>query len=303
MWNAFWTTRLRPFLTRYLPLTIYFAGLLFLLGVIFRNVLAFDGVREFTEAELEKFSLLKLSIVAIGDSPELQKITVSACLILLWILFFVVARLGMKNLQRLKVMNFEMEAESPEKKIEVLKGEVEGSIQPAKLMKFFSGQEVYDFVFEVLLEESFQPVDRMRPIGEVYESLLSGYLEQTADQYLQHYGNSFDYEIIHGSEAESLSKPMTLLVNKARHSAESVFVNREADIWPKKNTFIHRHVFEEEEYFTILTSYAYAFRTSDDFLFSVLHNTIISNIDRALHVITLSQHLLEEESQNEKSPH
>ena len=303
MWNAFWTTRLRPFLTRYLPLTIYFAGLLFLLGVIFRNVLAFDGVREFTEAELEKFSLLKLSIVAIGDSPELQKITVSACLILLWILFFVVARLGMKNLQRLKVMNFEMEAESPEKKIEVLKGEVEGSIQPAKLMKFFSGQEVYDFVFEVLLEESFQPADRMRPIGEVYESLLSGYLEQTADQYLQHYGHSFDYEIIHGSEAESLSKPMKLLVNKARHSAESVFVNREADVWPKKNTFIHRHVFEEEEYFTILTSYAYAFRTSDDFLFSVLHNTIISNIDRALHVITLSQHLLEEESQNEKSPH
>ena len=289
MWTAFWSARMRPFLTRYLPLVVYFAGLLFLLGVIFRNVLAFGGVREFTEAELEKLSLFKLALVAIGDSPELQKITVSVCLILLWILFFVVVRLGMKNLQRLKVMNFELEAESPEKKIEVLKGEVEDSIHPAKLMKFFSGHEVYDFVFEVLLEESFQPADRMRPIGEVYESLLSGYLEQTADQYRKHYGHSFDYEIITGEETESLSKPIKLLVNKARHSAESDFVNREADIWPKKNTFVHRHVFEEQEYFTILTSYSYAFRTSDDFLFSVLHNILISNIDRALHVITLSQ--------------
>lgn len=296
MWNAFWSSRVRPFVTRYLPLTLYFAGLLFLLVVIFRNMLAFNGVRAFTEAELEKFSLFKLAIVAIGDSPELQKITISACLILLWVLFFVVVRLGMKNLQRLKVMNFELEAESPEKRIEVLKGEVEGSIQPAKLMKFFSGQEVYELVFEVLLEESFQPAERMRPIGEVYESLLSGYLEQTADQYRKHYGHSFDYEIISGMETESLSKPMKLLVNKARHSADSVFVNREADIWPKKNTFVHRHVFEDEEYFTILTSYSYAFRTSDDFLFSVLHNILISNIDRALHVITLSQSgfLLEE---------
>ncbi|KZE38959.1 hypothetical protein AV656_08660 [Bhargavaea cecembensis] len=289
MWNAFWTSRLRPFVTRYLPFGIYFAGLLFLLGVIFRNVLAFDGVREFTEAELERLSLFKLALVSIGDSPELQKITVSICLILLWILFFVVARLGMKNLQRLKVMNFELEAESPEKKIEVLKEEVEGSIHPAKLMKFFSGQEVYNLVFEVLLEESFQPAGRMRPIGEVYESLLSGYLEQTADQYLKHYGHSFNYEIISGQEAEVLPEPKKLLVNKARHSAESAFVNREADIWPKENIFVLRHVFEEEEYFTILTSYAYAFRTSDDFLFSVLHNILISNIDRALHVITLSE--------------
>jgi hypothetical protein len=300
MWNAFWSSRLKPFVTRYLPVGLYFAGLLFLLGVIFRNVLAFDGVREFTEAELEKLSLFKLAIVAIGDSPELQKITISAFLILLWVLFFVVVRLGMKNLQRLKVMNFELEAESPEKKIEVLKGEVEESIHPAKLMKFFSGQEVYEFVFEVLLEESFQPADRMRPIGKIYESLLSGYLEQTADQYRKHYGQSFDYEIISGMEAESLPKPMKLLVNKARHSADSVFVNREADIWPKKNTFVHRHVFEDEEYFTILTSYAYAFRTSDDFLFSVLHNILISNIDRALHVITLSQYgLLFEEGESE----
>lgn len=291
--KAFWGKKLQPFLFRYLYFTIYTAGLLFFLFIVIRNFLKLEGFQGLTNDDIESLSVPKLLLKVILSSPLHQNLAVSLLLVLFWVIVFAIIPLGIKNLSRVKVFNFEMEVGNETEKIETLKDEVVDTLYPAKMMKFFSEDEVYNYIFDVLWEESLKPEDEIREFNEVYISLLSEYLEETANQYKQHYGSTFDYEIICEPTEEKLDPKIMGIWKKAIHSEEGVFINPKGGLWPKKNYFISLHSFDDQEYVTILSSYAYTFRSSDDYLFSMLHNILVSNIDRAHNAIALNSITLE----------